>query len=89
MSEDEENINFDELMHNGPRKAYASGAIKQKQTVQTKEYYDEMDYDDELNDEEEKDYKKELIGSDASEEGEEEMEEESEESIIPEPKVLP
>ena len=48
-----------------------------------------MDYDDELNDEEEKDYKKELIGSDASEEVEEEMEEESEESIIPEPKLLP
>ena len=53
-----------------------------------------MDYDDELNDEEEKDYKKELMGSDSDnddndEEGEEDMEEESEESVVPEPKVLP
>ena len=89
MSEEEDNINFDELMHNGPRKTYIQGAPKQKETVEKKKYYDEMDYDDELNDEEEKDYKKELVGSDASEEGEEEMEEESEESIVPEPKVLP
>ena len=35
-------------MHNGPRKTYIQGAPKQKETVEKKKYYDEMDYDDDL-----------------------------------------
>jgi len=34
-----------------------------KKTKKQEAYYDEMDYDDELNDEEERAYKKELVGS--------------------------